>query len=307
VKYLFGPVPSRRLGSSLGVDMVPPKVCSFDCIYCQLGRTTEKIVDRKEYVPVSGVLSEIKDFVESGQECDYITLSGSGEPTLNSGMGEIIKGIKSLTVNPVAVLTNASLITDSKVREELGLADLIVPSLDAATQLVFEKLNRPHPRIKVEDIIVGLTNFTRSFETKVWLEVMLVEGINDAASELSELRHAIEAIRPDKVQLNTVVRPPAEEYARPLTQKRLDDIAGILDAEVIADFSRRDVKAYKGGREELIVNLLKRRPCTISDISSALGFHENEVVKYVEVLGREGVIAGSITGNKKYFRYVGGL
>jgi len=301
VKHLFGPVPSRRLSSSLGVDLVPHKVCSFDCIYCQLGGTIKKTTERREYVPTNEVLAEVKEFVEAGQKCDYITLSGSGEPTLNSGMGEIIGGIKSLTDVPVAVLTNTSLIIDRRVRQELASADLVIPSLDAATQQVFERINRPYPGINIDDIIVGLTTFKRSFENEIWLEVMLVDGVNDTPSELKELAHAIELIKSDKVQLNTVIRPPTEDYAKPLSPQRLHEIAGILDAEVIADFKREDVSAYKGNKEELIINLLKRRPCTISDISSALGLHENEVVKYIEVLEREKKVGEKQMGGKRYF------
>jgi wyosine [tRNA(Phe)-imidazoG37] synthetase (radical SAM superfamily) len=306
VKYLYGPVPSRRLGLSLGVDLVPHKVCSFDCIYCQLGRTTEKTTTRREYVPADKVLAEVKEFVDSGRKCDYITLSGSGEPTLNSKMGDIIKGIKALTDTPVAVLTNTSLITDARVREELSSADLVVPSLDAATQPVFERLNRPCSGKKVADIIVGLTTFTMLFEGEVWLEVMVVAGYNDTEPELMSLRHAIDVVKPDRVQLNTVVRPPAEEYAKPLKLVKLAEIVDVLGAEVIADFKEGDVSEILGDGEESILELLKRRPCTLPDISSALGLHENEVIKYLQALNKKRVVHSRISGKKKYYQHNGG-
>lgn len=306
MKYLFGPVPSRRLGSSLGVDLVPYKVCSFDCIYCQLGRTTDKTLARKEYVPIADVLAEVKDFIDSGQMCDYITLSSSGEPTLNSMMGKLIKEIKNLTNIPVSVLTNASLIGDQIVREELGYADVVLPSLDVFTQEVFERLHRPHSEIKLEKIVEGLMEFTKDFKGEVWVEVMLVKGVNDGQSELTELANTLKKIKPDRIQLNTVVRPPAEEYAKPLTEDRLNEVAGLLEGDVIADFKRRETEAYMGDKEQLIIDLLKRRPCTLTDISSALGFHENEVLKYIETLEKDKVVGEHITGGKRYFKYVGG-
>ncbi|MBN2251771.1 MAG: radical SAM protein [Candidatus Altiarchaeota archaeon] len=302
-RHLFGPVPSRRLRSSLGVDIVPYKVCSLDCIYCQLGRTTEKTLERKEYVPVKEVFPEIREFLAAGGKCDYITLSGSGEPTLNSAMGEVIKEIKKLTEIPVAVLTNSTLMTNEAVRRELSFADLIVPSLDAATQGVFEEINRPAPGIRVEDIIDGLVEFKKTYKAGMWLEVMLVSGINDSQTELDEIRKAIKLIGPDRVQLNTVIRPPAEKYAKPLSPERMEEIAGFLNAEVIAEFDRHRVSAYSGDVEEQITELLKRRPCTVSDISSALGLHVNEVLKYIETLEKDDVIESKRMDGKEYYTF----
>lgn len=301
MKYLYGPVPSRRLGSSLGVDLVPHKVCSFDCIYCQLGSTTELTTTRKEYVPVNEVLAEVREFLNSGQKCDYITLSGSGEPTLNSDIGKIINGVKSLTDTPVAVLTNSSLFSNINVCEEISQADVVLPSLDAVTQEVFKKINRPHPGLAISNIMENLKKFTREFRGQVWLEVMLVDGVNTDAREMESMRQFIESMKPGKVQLNTVVRPPGKDYARPITAERLDEIANLLGAEVIADFKKKNLSARDGNKKELILNLLKRRPCTIQDISSALGFHENEIIKHIEILIREGAIAKEVIGKGQYF------
>jgi wyosine [tRNA(Phe)-imidazoG37] synthetase (radical SAM superfamily) len=307
VKYLYGPVPSRRLGSSLGVDLVPHKVCSFDCIYCQLGKTTHKTTQRREYVPAHEVLDEVKNFIGAGHKCDYITLAGSGEPTLNSRIGWMINEIKNLTDIPVAVLTNTSLIADAKIKVEISQADLVLPSLDAVTQKMFEQINRPYPGLKISDIMEGLIKFNRKSSGEVWLEVMLIEGFNNDAKEIKSIQRAIHMLKPNKIHLNTVVRPASEVYAQPLTEDDIGAIAATLGAEVIADFKRKDVHTYKGDKEELMLNLLKRRPCTISDISSALGLHENEVIKYVEVLFREGIIEVSNSGGKKYFKCAGGF
>lgn len=300
MKHVFGPVPSRRLGSSLGVDLVPHKVCSFDCIYCQLGGTTDKTLERRHYAPVEDIVGEVGDFLDRGG-CDYVTMSGSGEPTLNADMGAVIDGVKSLTDTPVAVLTNSSLINDSGVRAELAAADVVVPSLDAATQEVFERVNRPVDGLLVEDIIDGLASFNGA---EVWLEVMLVNGVNDTPDELEALSSAVDGIEPDKVQLNTVVRPPAEDYAGAIRRDRMDEIAGFLGAEVVADFSRAAAESYSGDVEEGILELLMRRPCTVDDLSSALGVHENEILKYVGELRDDGRAVEERRGGRRYFKGV---
>lgn len=305
MKYIFGPVPSRRLGISLGLDLTPHKVCSFDCIYCQLGKTTNKTMERREYVPVKNILAELREFIQSNpeQNIDYITLSGSGEPTLNSGSGKLIKDIKEFTEIPVAVLTNASLIPDAKVRAELSQADLIIPSLDAATQEVFEKINRPYKGLQVRDVIKGLQEFRKGFRGEIWLEIMLVEGFNDGESELEELSSAIKLLKPDRIQLNTVVRPPAEDYARPLSVDKLNSIAELLNAELIVAFDRKNIESYEEDKEGMISSLLMRRPCTLHDITGSLGLHENEVLKYIEVLEMDGLIKTERRGGEKYFRW----
>lgn len=304
MKYLFGPVPSRRLGISLGVDLTPYKVCSFDCIYCQLGKTTNKTIKRKEYVPVKSVLAELKTFLEMGHKIDYITLSGSGEPTLNSEMGWLIKEIKGLTDTPIAVLTNSSLLSNPKVRGELKQVDVVLPSLDAVSQSTFEQINRPHTKLSISDIMESLKKFTRHFQGEVWLEIMLVEGINDIDEELESMCIVLDMIDPKKIQLNTVVRPPSEGYAKPLSEDRMHEIAKLLDAEVIAAFRRRASDSYNENVEDLMMKLLEHRPCTLGDISSSLGLNKNEILKYIEVLEAEGKVRAEVSGDVRYFRGV---
>ncbi|MBD3389286.1 MAG: radical SAM protein [Candidatus Altiarchaeales archaeon] len=301
MKHIYGPVPSRRLGFSLGVDLTPRKICSFDCIYCQLGETTKKTLERHEYMPVKDVIAEVKDFIDSGQRCDYITMSGSGEPTLNSGIGEVIDAVKSMSDIPVAVLTNSSLLSDYRVREDISSADVILPSLDAVTQKNFEKVNRPCHEMKISDIMEGLIKLKREFEGSVWLEVMVVEGLNTDDSEIESLKKVIDMINPDKVHLNTVVRPPAEEHAKPVNWEKLKEIGKFLDAEVIADFKRGAADDRKGEKEDLMLDLLRRRPCTLKDISSALGLHENEAVKILDQLSIDGVVGKERTCKGVYY------
>src|ERR1035437_696237 len=205
LKHVFGPVPSRRLGRSLGVDLVPFKTCSYDCIYCQLGRTTRKTVERKEWVPMDAVLDELKRKLTCRP--DYITLSGSGEPTLHSRLGEIIEHIQAMTAVPVAVLTNCSLLWQAEVRDEVALADVVLPSLDAPDPERFEFINRPHPDITFERLLDGLAAFRREFSGKYWLEVMLLGGYTSLPPQIRQLAEWTRRIQPDKVQLNTAARP----------------------------------------------------------------------------------------------------
>lgn len=300
--HIFGPVPSRRLGFSLGLDLVPYKTCSFDCVYCQLGRTTNKTIQRMEYVPKKLIMRELEESLTKGEEIDYITFSGSGEPTLNSKIGEMIRDIKRMTNIPIAVLTNGSLLFEVKVRDELRNADLVLPSLDAVKQNIFEMVNRPHEGLLIEKIVEGLKKFRKEFENEIWLEVMLVQGINDDVGDVKQMADVISEINPDKVQLNTVVRPPCESFALPLGPVKMKEICKMLSekAEIITSHDRRAQKAYEKETEDEIVTLLKRRPCTIGDISNFLGIHRNETVKYIEILEREKRVMERRHGGQSY-------
>jgi len=227
-KYLYGPVPSRRLGYSLGVDIVPIKACTLDCIYCQLGRTANKTIERRDYVPGEAVLAELKEKLAEGLTADFITISGSGEPTLNSQLGELIDGIKKITDIPVAILTNGTLLHRQDVRADCARADVVVPSLDAADEQTFQKVNRPHRDISIEKLISGLQTFRNEFAGRIWLEVFFVEDFNTDAEQIAKIKNAIEQIRPDKVQLNTAVRPTAEPGVKRLDAKKLRAIAAQL-------------------------------------------------------------------------------
>jgi wyosine [tRNA(Phe)-imidazoG37] synthetase (radical SAM superfamily) len=301
--HVYGPVPSRRLGFSLGVDILPYKTCTLDCIYCQLGRTPEKTLDRKHFFPKSEILEHIQNKIQSGNRIDYITFSGSGEPTLYSGLGELIKDIKEMTDIPVAVLTNSTTMPSSEVRKELMSADLVVPSLDAATQPVFEKVNRPHPNLRIENIIQGLALFNESFPGLLWIEILLVKGINDSDEHVHALRKALDKIKPDKVQLNTVVRPPAESFARPLNFKELEHVQSQLNhnCEIVADFTPKHQTAISENLKESIFAMIRRRPVTLRDIADSMGMHKNEVIKYLNILLNENAVKTVAFENKTYY------
>ena len=261
---IFGPVSSRRLGISLGIDIVPMSLCSFDCVYCELGRTSKKTTKRKDYIPTHKVDEALEEHfkVQSPPHPDYVTFSGSGEPTLHSNVGHFISKVKSLTDAPVAVLTNSSLLPDPQVRRDIIGADLVVPSLDAATKEVFERINRPAPGIDIRDIIEGIRLFAKEFEGRVWLEILFVEGVNDGPSEVKALIEAARLISPTRVQLGTVVRPPSEGDVYPVDSEVLERIASEFRAGLGSEPEERPEGAPEDrleGRREAATQSARKR------------------------------------------------
>lgn len=291
-KHLFGPVPSRRLGMSLGVDLVPHKVCSLNCIYCECGATTKLTTKRDEYVSFEEIKTELTDFFKKNPNPDYITFSGAGEPTLNIHIGKVIEFIKAEYPKlPIAVLTNGSLLNDPVVRQELVKADLILPSLDAATQDVFKKIDRPLNSLNIEDYINGLIEFRKSFNGKIWLEIMILPGINDELENLNKLKEAIIKINPDKIQLNTLDRPGVIDNLRSATRIELENIINfwkLSKVEIIASsVKRKENIAFRKDTQNAIIETISRRPCTLEDLENILGLHVNEINKYLDVLDKE--------------------
>ena len=294
-KYIFGPVPSRRLGMSLGVDLVPHKVCSLDCVYCECGKTTKLTTDRMEYILYDKVTAELAHFFENNPAPDYITFSGSGEPTLNSRIGDVLQFIKRTKPGiPVAVLTNGTLFYDKQVRSEILDADVVLPSLDAASQEVFDKINRPNPKLTVNEYIDGIVTFRNEYKGKIWLEVLIIPGYNDSESELILLKEAFNRIKPDSIQVNTLDRPGTVENLRSATRAELQRVVDFWDMENVEIISaapdRKNIKSYREDIETAILETIFRRPCTVDDLVKILGRHINEVNKYLDVLEAEGKI-----------------
>lgn len=300
MKYLFGPVNSRRLGLSLGVDLLPAKICNFNCIYCEVGPTTQLTCERKEYIPTGEIIAEIDEFVagERPGAVDVFTITGSGEPTLHSGIGRIIRHLKEKTSRPVVVLTNGSLFHLPEVRQELASADIVIPSLDSALSSGLRKINRPATGVELTELISGLADFTREFKGMVWLEILLVKGINDSQEEIAALREAVAVINPERVQLNTVARPPLEAFAAALSREDLAAVAARLEGafagrvEVLAGFSAGNdeedgTQEDKIGSEE-VVQMLRRRPCTAPDICEALQIEPGRLADILRSLEQEG-------------------
>ncbi|MBN2804480.1 MAG: radical SAM protein [Deltaproteobacteria bacterium] len=291
-KHLFGPVPSRRLGMSLGIDLVPHKVCSLNCVYCECGKTTNLTLKRDEYIPFDEIIKEIDEYFLDNELPDYITFSGSGEPTLHNRIGDIIKYIKdNYPKVPVAVLTSGTLFYDKRVRDELLDADLVLPSIDAATKEAFLRINRPDRALDVTSHIESLIDFRKEFKGDIWLEVMILPGINDDAENLAALKEAIIKINPEQLQINTLDRPGAVDNIRAATNAELNEIVtkwNIPNTYIIKSApSRKKITAYREDTESAILETIKRRPLTLLDIRDILGLHINEINKYLDILEEE--------------------
>ncbi len=303
-RYLYGPVPSRRLGRSLGIDLVPHKICTYDCIYCQIGKTTEKTLVRKEYVPVREIVEEVRRFLkEETPVIDHLSLTGSGEPTLHSRIGSIAEGIKIITSIPVAVITNGSLLHEEEVRRDLLHADIVLPSLDAASPEIFNRINRPLSGFSVEKMIEGLVEFRKVFKGQIWLEILFCKGINDGEEELLKMKKAIDRIQPDLIHLNTVVRPPSEKWAAPLNQKEMERIKAFFGekASIISEFDRHPPSIVERDVKEEILKILRRRPLSSTDLSKGMGIPEEELNHYVKPLIQEGRIQIRTFGGSIYY------
>ena len=282
-QYLFGPVPSRRLGRSLGIDVTPFKTCSFDCVFCQCGCTTRLVTERAEFVPIEEVRSEFECWLKEDGRADVITFAGSGEPTLYSRLGELIEFIKARTNIPVIVLSNGTLLHRITVRDELLGADVVKVSLSAWDNGSFKKINRPASGLSFEQLLAGQRDFRNVFSGELWLEVFLMEGINAEPEQVRKIAEAAGAIRPDRIHLNTAVRPPAEAAALPVLKEKLETFCGLFTpkAEVIAAFSADGIPAAEIRREKLI-DLLRRHPATAAQLAEISGVDQALILPLLE-------------------------
>jgi len=292
MRHVYGPVFSRRLGRSLGLDLVPFKTCTYDCIYCQLGRTTNLTSHREEYVPLDEVLAETERKLTAGPAPEFISLAGSGEPTLHSRIGELIAGIKRMSRIPVAVITNGSLLWQHEVQEELMAADVVMPSLDAGDANLFRLVNRPVKEIEFERMVEGLAGFRRRYAGKVWLEVMVLAGMTGLPREVEKIAELVRVIGPDRVHFNTVSRPPAEEFAEAVSAARMRSLARLLPGEVEVVSENGGVQTGAGEDPEVsddeILALVSRRPCTVQGVADGLRLHPHQAAKRLERLTRDG-------------------
>jgi len=274
---------------SLGIDLIPKKVCSLNCVYCEVGKTTKLTVDRMEYVKYDEVIEELVQFMSSNPKIDYITFSGSGEPTLNSKIGDVLGFIKkNYPKTKTAILTNGTLLYDKELRKELLQADVILPSLDAASQATFEKIDRPNSYLKIEKYIQGLIDLRKEYDGKIWLEIFLLKNYNDSKEELLLIKEAIIKIKPNSIQLNTLDRPGTVAGLIPLTRNEMQEIINFWDlpnVEIIASPPERtNIESYSGDIETTILETITRRPCTLDDLHNFLGIHINEINKYLGAL-----------------------
>ncbi|MCP4641739.1 MAG: radical SAM protein [bacterium] len=302
-RYVFGPVPSRRLGRSLGVDLVPHKTCTYDCTYCQVGRTTVHTADRQAYVPYDDVVAEIQRKLDAGAAPDYVTMSGSGEPTLYADLGRLIDTVKQMTETRVAVITNGSLLWMPEVRDALLRADLVVPSLDAGTPEAFARINRPCGGIGFDEMVEGLVRFREAFPKTIWLEVFLLDGINADEAEVQAIASHVQRIRPDRVQLNTVARPPADQDAKGVPQATMERFAAMFEpkAEVVADFTGAHEDEESETTCDEVLDLLKRRPCSLEDVAQGMRIHRHHAAKHIQHLLEQERIRSELRGDTQYY------
>jgi wyosine [tRNA(Phe)-imidazoG37] synthetase (radical SAM superfamily) len=302
--FVFGPVISRRLGRSLGVDLVPFKTCSYDCIYCQLGRTTNLTTERRPYAAVDAVLAQVQERLAQGPPPDIITLAGSGEPTLHSGLGAVIRGIKRISNLPVAVLTNGSLLSRSEVREDLMAADLVAPDLDAGEAELFAQVCRPHPTLRFEEMLDGLAAFLESFPGRTLLEVFLVEGVNAHDEAVAQIAHVARRVGAREIQLNTLSRPAPWCPGSAVSRLRLAELARFFSppAQIVGASPFREAEAAPAdsGPEDVLA-ILACHPAPADEIVQGLSLDNDKVQEYLRSLLAAGKITTLVQDGKTYY------
>jgi wyosine [tRNA(Phe)-imidazoG37] synthetase (radical SAM superfamily) len=291
-RRVYGPVPSRRFGLSLGVDLVPKKTCCYDCVYCQLGKTIELTVERTDFYPVGDVLADVRAALDTGPRPDVITLAGSGDPSLYRSLGRLIDGLHELGDIPVVFLTNGALLFKKEVALDALRADILAPSLDAGDQETFQKINRPHRSIGFSEMLRGLQAVCGKHPGKVRLEVMLVGSQNDSDEDIQRIAGQLGSIRADSIDINTPVRPTPGRNVFPAPEDRLEAAARAFgpSARIVAEYRGPKIQGGVAGAERKILEMLSRRPCTIEDIHSSLGIHPHQAIKVLD----EAVKAGKV-------------
>lgn len=297
MKYLFGPVNSRRLGVSLGVDLLPFKTCSLNCVYCECGKTTNITALPDEYVPTDAVIEELRAYLSAKPRLDIISFSGCGEPTLHSGIGDIIKFLKSeFQEYRIAVITNSTLLRIDKVRRAILGADIIIPSLDAASEDVFNKIARPAQGITAAGVVEGLNLLRLEYKGSIYLEIFIVPGVNDARDEIVKIREVCSLINPDRIQLNSLDRPGAEEWVKRSQREKLlwiKEFFNSFKVDVIGNPEDHHINKVSGNAAEIteaVISTVRRRPCTLDDLSIALGIGKVELHNILDGLIREDLI-----------------
>ncbi|MFN2103997.1 MAG: radical SAM protein [Candidatus Promineifilaceae bacterium] len=298
MNYVFGPVPSRRLGQSLGIDTIPLKTCNWNCVYCQLGRTVPLTNERREYFPCEDILAEVEEALARHLpgEIDWLTFVGSGEPTLHSGLGKLIAGVKAMSDLPVAVITNGALLYVPQVRVALLEADAVLPSLDAGSPRLYRQINRPHPETTFERLVNSLILFRQEYKGKLWIEVMLIQDLNDSDQALDDLAALLKRIQPDEIHINLPTRPPAETWVKPADESTL------LKALVKFSDTARVIHPSDGTFElgccdnivEAVLQIITRHPMRQDQLEQALAQwapdQVSEVLNDLQASGRAQVV-----------------
>lgn len=316
-RSVFGPIPSRRLGLSLGIDLLLFKTCPLDCVYCECGATTDHTCERKAYFPTASVIAEIDAALAAHPKIDYLTFSGVGEPTLHSGIGEIIWHVKTNWPSVrVCLITNGVLLGDPELQRELAQIDLSMPSLDASTQAEYEKINRPAPGLTLESLVDAIVSFRRINPAPMWLEIFIIPGVNDFPESLARFTTLIRRISPDRVQLNSLDRPGVEKWVRVPSRERLEEIAEILaPAGVPVEIISRAKSAVKPGVpglgaklpdiascNETILKTVRSRPCTAEDIAAALDCDRDLLEAHLRRMEKAGLLTSEPGARGTFYR-----
>ena len=305
MKYVYGPVPSRRLGRSLGISPIPAKTCNYTCVYCQLGKTTNYTNKREMFFPVEEIIAELNTALSLDKEIDYLTIVGEGEPTLYEGLGELIREIRKTSALPIAVITNGALLYEEDVRKDLLDADVVMPTLDASTEYTFRKINRPHRDITLEKVVDGLKKFKQIYKGQIWIEVMLVKNINDDIESLEALNAMIKQIEPKKVYINVPIRPPAEDWVKIPQSLQLITAQEILEAESIAHFEDLLIESVdrSAETEDQILQIVTRHPLRDEQIVMLFpDINETELMNILKKMEEEKLIVSSIYNTKRFWK-----
>lgn len=270
-KYIFGPVPSRRMGLSVGVSPIPAKYCNYSCAYCQLGRTDKMTNSRYEFFKVSDIIKEFREYLKEDFKFDVITIVGEGEPTLYSKLGELILELKKLTSKPIAVITNGSILYDENVQNELMNADIVLPSLDAYDESVFKKINRPYGKIDFKDVCEGLVDFSKKYKGELWLETMIIKDFNDDCTSLEKLKKLIQKVDYDRLYINTPVRPPAEKWVKEASFESMKMASSILEGISIDILNSEGFFSEIEDDYEAIMSIIRRHP-----------MNQHEIIKFLD-------------------------
>jgi len=281
MKYVYGPVPSRRLGLSLGISPIPKKTCNYSCIYCQLGRTDHLTNTRQMFFPVEAILSELDSILAESVEFDVITIVGEGEPTLYLGLGELISQIRKRTDRPVAVITNGALLYDPDLRAELQLADIVLPSLDGYDQDSFRKINRPYGKIHFEQVLHGLEIFGEEYPGQIWIEIMLIAGVNDDDESLRKYSNLLKSIRYDRLYINTPVRPPAESDVQAIDAERMRRAIDILGGISIDHLVSQGFQSQISDDYLAILSIIQRHPMNQYEVEGFLESRGSEDIAVI--------------------------
>ncbi|MHA1264764.1 MAG: radical SAM protein [Candidatus Helarchaeota archaeon] len=314
MKHVYGPVPSRRLGRSLGVDTIPVKTCNFSCVYCQLGRTTTFINERRDFFARNEILREIKTRLALIREenIDFITFVGDGEPTLCRSLGWLLEQVHAVSSLPIAVITNGALLYREEVREELASADVVLPTLDAGTSETFRKINRPHPTIHFPEMIQGMIDFRKRYSGQIWMEFMAVRGINDTIEELIQIRKHLEPIKPDRLYVNIPIRPPAESWVKPPSNTGLARVrtifTGLARVKTIFEIILPELGEFQIVSQNIedlkqeIIQIIQRHPMHLKQIEELLnkaGIRTPS--EFIEELEQKGLLKRLNYQNKVFF------